>query len=148
MLRMTILSILILITSNAFGQSITFKDLKGIWRSTDSKDIVHYVFFNFISSTQVMEVDIVKGNNPYKEETVFTYSLDNSSSPTLIQLTEKSNRVNKLVYYWLIKIENGVLEIQGDLDGKKIIRKKWYTPTLDNTGFFERAKNMDLNYKK
>ena len=148
MFKSIIIPILVLAGSNVFSQNITFKNLKGIWRSTNSKDIVHYTFFNFVSATQVIEVDIVKGDNPYREETVFTYTLDNSSNPTLIQLTEKSNRANKLIYYWLIKIENNILKMQGDLDGKKIIQRKWNTPTLDNTGFFERTKSVDPNYKK
>ena len=146
--KLTLLSLFLLISINAVTQNITFANLKGIWRSLDSTNKTHYVFFNFTSRTQVIEVDVVKGDNPFREVTTFTYQLDNSTSPTLIKLTEKSDRPNKLIYYFLLKIENGILKIQGDLGGKKIIRRKWETPTLDNTGFFERAKNFNLNYRK
>ena len=132
------LVICILFSTSSFCQKISYKDLIGNWKSTDTADHVPMVEFKFIDSSHVIQLFSMMGT--VLADTL-AYALNNSFSLTMIHLTGKSNENEKIDESWFVKIINrDTLKIQGKNDGSKPI--KWdENETLNNTGTMIRVKD-------
>lgn len=120
--------------------------MKGIWRDANTFDTLHNVFLIFFNSKNVWQINITQGSNKSRETIPFLYFLDTSSNPTLIHLTQNENPEIKTGYYWMLKIENGILEAEGDMQGDGVYPKsKWITPTLMNSASFFKVDKVDTH---
>jgi hypothetical protein len=126
-----ILAVLMTISLCSFSQKLSFKNLKGTWKETDSSYNTSLIF-NFTDSSHglMLVKDEVVGN--------FLYSIDNSFNPTHLLYTDS---VTKKTDTWLVKVvSKDTLKIQSSADNK--IPGTWDSnETSQNTGILVRQKN-------
>ena len=134
-MRIIIFYLFLFASIPSFSQKLSYRNLKGVWRQAWTIDIVHNSYMDFIDSKHVVRYNYIKGKNPVADTMIFTYTINNSSSISLIHFF--NNRYTNSDYYWFIKIENGILKAQGDVDGIGIKPKKWdKNTTMMNTAPF------------
>jgi hypothetical protein len=113
------------------AQKITYKDIIGKWQEYDTSATEAKSELDFVDSNHVI---LSQGT---MQLPAFTYTLDNSKTPTLmqIQISNSQNQVKDM--YWLVKLNNGILKTQGDFTGN--IPTKWNdNETFNNTGVMKK----------
>jgi hypothetical protein len=114
------------------AQSITFKDLKGVWLEFDptKKEGIALTFLNAKS------VLVVNGNNPPK---TVSYKLEYSKNVEMTIITlDPIDGTNNIPKYFIRKIDNNKIALQ------KINQiSNWQTETSQNTIYLKRVKQYN-----